>query len=476
MIQPMPYIFKKYYPARNLVFVFGEGLLIFLVINGIFISWTGLAVYGDLLFLYFLRALVVTLVFQLCFYLVDLYDYTIIPKLYDHLLKVLQTFGLGCILLAFIYYLFPVLVISNAVFWSGMLGVGLAILLWRLLYFLALQSGLFTQPIALIGTGRSAAQIVRAIEDKKDSGFKVAAFVNCGRPNRESGSESASLPELERKGVPVYPEIQDLRGLCENRSIEKIVLALDEKRGMLPMHELIQFKFMGIQILDAVGFYEELTGKIMVETVNPSWLLFSEGFYVGRVVRSMKRLLDLVMALSVLILSSPVFILSALIIKLESPGGVFYVQERVGRHGRPFKILKFRSMRTDAESDGPVWAAADDLRVTRFGRLIRKLRIDELPQLLNVLKGDMSFVGPRPERPVFVETLTQRIPFYTFRHVVKPGITGWAQIYYPYGASEEDALRKLEYDLYYIKNLSIGMDISTILQTIKVVMFQKGAR
>jgi len=462
----MPYILKKYYPTRNLIFVFGEGLLIFLMINAVFISWIGWGQYNELPYLFLLRALVVTLVFQFCFYLFDLYDHSVIPKLADHLLKVLQTFGFVCILLALLYYVFPYLNISDKVFWTGLLAVGLTIFLWRLAYFWALEHRLFTQPIALIGTGSSAAQILESIEKKQDSGFTVAAFVK---------GKSAEVA-IESKGAPVFSEIHELRDLCQNRKIEKIVLALDEKRGMLPMHELIEYKFMGVDIIDAVGFYEELTGKIMVENVNPSFLLFSDGFYVGRVQRVGKRTVDLLAALAVFLVTSPFFVLSALIIKLESPGRVFYSQERVGEHGKPFKVLKFRSMREDAEKDGPVWATADDARVTRFGRFIRKVRIDELPQLINVLKGDMSFVGPRPERPVFVEELAQHIPFYNIRHMVKPGITGWAQIYYPYGASEEDALRKLEYDLYYIKNLSIAMDISTIFQTIKVVLFQKGAR
>jgi sugar transferase (PEP-CTERM system associated) len=462
----MPYILKKYYPTRNLVFVFGEGLLIFLTINAVFLSWLGWLSYNEGLFLFFLRALVVTVVFQLCFYFFDLYDQSVIPRVADHMLRVLQTFGFGCILLAFVYFLFPHLNISDAVFWSGLVAVGLAIFFWRLLYFWALEHRLFTQPIALIGTGTSAAQIANAIESKSDSGFKIVAYVQ----------ESPAGNELNGKEVPVFPQISDLRELCERCEIEKIILALDEKRGRLPMHELIQYKFMGIEILDAVGFYEELTGRIMVESLNPSWLLFSEGFYVGRVRRLLKRTVDLGAALAVFLVTLPVFVASALIIRFESPGGAFYLQERTGEHGRPFNVIKFRSMRADAEKDGPVWAAADDNRITRFGRFIRKSRIDELPQLINVLKGDMSFVGPRPERPVFVENLAQRIPFYNIRHMVKPGITGWAQIYYPYGASEEDALRKLEYDLYYIKNLSIAMDLSTIFQTIKVVLFQKGAR
>ncbi len=462
----MPYILKKYYPLRNLVFVFGEGLLIFLVINTVFVSWIGWTAYKEFLLLFVLRALVITFIFQLCFYFFDLYELLVIPRFADHLLTLLQTFGFGCIVLAFIYYIFPWLNISDHVFWTGLAAVGLIIVSWRLMYIWVLANRLFTQPIALVGTGKSAAQISKAIRSKHDSGFKIVAYVK-GR-NSET--------EVNSRSIPILSGIAELRTLCENRAIEKIILALDEKRGMLPMHELIEYKFMGIEITDAVGFYEELTGKIMVENLNPSWLLFSEGFYVGRFQRVKKRTLDLLVALSIFILTLPVFILSALIIKLESPGGVFYIQERVGKHGRPFKVFKFRSMREDAEKDGPVWAAADDERVTRFGRFIRKVRIDELPQLLNVLEGTMSFVGPRPERAVFVDQLVQRIPYYNIRHMVKPGITGWAQIYYPYGASEEDALHKLEYDLYYIKNLSIAMDLSTIFQTIKVILFQKGAR
>ncbi|MFO7823500.1 MAG: TIGR03013 family PEP-CTERM/XrtA system glycosyltransferase [Cyclobacterium sp.] len=321
-----------------------------------------------------------------------------------------------------------------------------------------------TEPVALVGTGWFAGRIVSAIEDKKDSGHKVVAFVG----DRTSPAVT--------KGAPVFESISDLFDLCERRAVEKVVLAMDERRGKMPMNELIQLKFMGIEILEAVGFYEKLTGKILVEKVDPSWMLFSEGFYMGRMTRMLKRIVDISAASGMLLVSLPVLLISAVVIKLESPGGVFYLQQRVGKKDRVFNIIKFRSMREDAEKDGPVWAAQEDNRVTRFGGFMRKTRIDELPQLINVLRGDMSFVGPRPERPVFVSELAQKIPFYSIRHSVRHGITGWAQIYYPYGASSEDALRKLEYDLYYIKNLSIGMDLATIFQTVKVVLFQKGSR
>jgi sugar transferase (PEP-CTERM system associated) len=459
----MPYLFKKYYPWRNLLFVLGEGALVFIVINIVLISWVGLSDFQFFLSFYVFRAVVVTFVFQLCFYYFDLYDLKIIPSLPDHMLQVLQTLGFACIILALIYYLFPFLIISTKVFWCVLSAAGMAVFFWRFFYFKILERRMFVQTIAVIGTGKFAGEIVGAIEKKKDSGFKIVTFVGNKR--------SPVVPA----GIPVFREISELKELCEQRAIGKIVVALDEKRGM-PLHELIQYKFLGIEILGAARFYEELTGTIPVKRVNPSWLVFSEGFYVGRMKRMLKRTIDILAASTVLLICLPICAVTALIIRLESPGGIFYRQERVGENGKLINIIKFRSMRADAEKNGPVWASTDDDRTTKLGRFIRKTRIDELPQLYSVLKGDMSFVGPRPERPFFVKELEKKIPFYSNRHVVKPGITGWAQIYYPYGASEEDALRKLEYDLYYIKNLSIAMDLLTIFKTIKVVLFQKGAR
>lgn len=460
----MPYILKKYYPARNIIFVLGEGGLIFCTITFVHFFSTGEGQFFDSIGLSALRATVVTLSFQLCLYYFDLYDLSRIPSISDSLTRVLQAFGFGCIVLSLLYYLFPVLIISTLIFWVGFLAVCLSIFLWRFVYFWMLERRMFTQPIAIVGTGLLAGSIASAIESKKDSGYKIAAF---------AGEDA---PSFQTNLVPLYRGVSDLYSLCTKRSVEKIVLALDERRGHLPMEDLIAYKFMGIEIVDGVGFYEELTGKMPVERVNPSWLLFSDGFHVGRMTRFLKRVQDVVLSVFGLIVALPVIVVSAIIIKLESSGPVFYLQERVGQRGKIFKVIKFRSMRSDAEKDGPVWASKSDDRVTRFGGVMRKLRIDEIPQMLNVLAGDMSFVGPRPERPVFVAELEKKIPYYSIRHMVKPGITGWAQVYYPYGASEEDALRKLEYDLYYLKNLSLGMDVWVIFQTVKIVLFRKGAR
>jgi sugar transferase (PEP-CTERM system associated) len=322
---------------------------------------------------------------------------------------------------------------------------------------------MFVQPIAVIGTGIFAQEILDAIDKNKDSGFKIVVFV--GDPN----------PSIIQKNLAVIDNIKDLRDYCLNRVIGKIVVALDEKRG-IPLYELIQYKFLGIEIVDGARFYEEVVGRIPVHRINPSWLVFSDGFHVSRLKKLFKRILDISAAMSGILVFFPVFLLTAFLIKLESAGGIFYFQNRVGENGKIFKIIKFRSMRKDAEINGPIWAAENDSRVTKIGRFIRKTRIDELPQLINVLRGDMSLVGPRPERPEFIENLAKDIPFYNNRHVVKPGITGWAQIYYSYGSSIDDALHKLEYDFYYIKNLSIVIDLMIIFQTIKVVLFGKGAR
>jgi sugar transferase (PEP-CTERM system associated) len=251
---------------------------------------------------------------------------------------------------------------------------------------------------------------------------------------------------------------------------------LSDRRGKLPIEQLLKAKMNGVRVEDATTTYERVTGKILIDDLRPSWLIFSEGFRVSRWTRLMKRSIDLPLAAALAIVSFPAMVLTALAIWLESGGPVLYCQERVGENGRLFTLCKFRSMRHDAEQAGrPVWATAGDDRITRVGRVIRKSRLDELPQLWNVVRGDMSFVGPRPERPYFVNELARAIPFYQQRHAVKPGITGWAQVKYRYGSSLEDAMEKLRYDLYYIKHLSITFDLTIVFDTVKVVLFRKGA-
>jgi sugar transferase (PEP-CTERM system associated) len=266
--------------------------------------------------------------------------------------------------------------------------------------------------------------------------------------------------------------------MAQRLAVDEIVVALTERRaGSMPLRQLLDCKVSGTKVYDLNTHFEKTLGQIRIDFLNASWLIFGDGFNQGAWRTAVKRVFDLVSASILLLGTAPVMLVTALLIKLESPGPVLYRQERVGQNGRNFSISKFRSMRTDAEKDGkPVWAAANDSRVTRVGNVIRRLRIDELPQLFNVLRGDMSLVGPRPERPFFVEQLTQEIPFYALRHSVKPGVTGWAQVRYPYGATVEDSLEKLQYDLYYVKNHTLFLDLVVLMETVGVVLTGKGAR
>ena len=461
----MPYILNKYYPIRNLFFFVGEGLLIFSGLNLGYFFYRGPGSYTDAIGLYGFRALVATFVFQLILYFFDLYDLGKKISTAESIARTVQAFGVGCIVLAIIYFLFPVFMLTSVIFWYGYAIICLCIFGWRFSYNYVLDKRMFSQSILILGAGNMASEIAGEIQGRRDSGYKISGFIGEGNP-------ACSF----FKGIPFFPKPEDLMGLCQEHHVQRIVVALDDRRGATPIKELLSCKLAGVPIEDGISFYEGLAGKIIVEKVNPAWLIFAEGFKKGRIVAFSKRTIDIFFSLFGLLVTFPVTLISAIIVKLESPGGIFYFQERVGEKGKVFNVIKFRSMRADAEKDGPVWAMKNDMRVTRFGAFIRKARIDEIPQMWNVLKGEMSFVGPRPERPVFVKELNTKIPYYSLRHSVKPGITGWAQICYPYGASEEDALRKLEYDLYYIKNMTFQMDLWIIFQTIKTVLFQKGSR
>jgi len=281
--------------------------------------------------------------------------------------------------------------------------------------------------------------------------------------------------DIESKPV-VIGDYSQIFSICQEREVDRIIVALDERRGKFPLEQLLFCRLKGIRIDDGVAFTEELTGKLSLENIHPSSLIFSEGFKRSSIFKSLKRALDIIVSLLSLMLFTPLILIILLAIRMDSKGPVFYRQERVGEDEKKFNLLKFRSMNVDAEENGPVWAKVDDERVTRVGQIIRKLRFDEIPQMFNVLKGEMSFIGPRPERPFFVDSLKNEIPFYSERHVVKPGITGWAQISYQYGASKEDALEKLKYDLYYIKHMSLILDLMILYETIKIVFWGKGAR
>jgi sugar transferase (PEP-CTERM system associated) len=330
-----------------------------------------------------------------------------------------------------------------------------------------LGRGLLKKRILVLGKGTQATRIAKLVETGQNEYFTPLAFVET------PGRSGYTRPEVDRGSAD---EPDGLLELSCSLGVSEIVVATDDRRG-LPVRQLLHCKLAGIKVTDFLDFWERETRTVDLDALKPSWLFYSDGFRCGPVEEFLKRAFDIVVSSSLLVLTLPLLVLTACAIKLESTGPILYRQARVGLHGRTFTIFKFRSMRIDAETDGrPRWAAERDPRITRVGGVIRKLRIDELPQILNVLRGDMSFVGPRPERPFFVKDLTKAIPYYEERHWVRPGITGWAQINFPYGASTDDARRKLTYDLYYVKNRSLFLDALILLQTARVIFWNHGAR
>jgi sugar transferase (PEP-CTERM system associated) len=354
-----------------------------------------------------------------------------------------------------------------------MVGVGIVIVLiacWRFGYSLLLIRGLFNQQIILLGSGDLTRKIREEIKARRDCGYTVAMEV----------PETVEDADPERPAEVSLICRHKFEGLCElsrGLGIEKIVVSFREKRRTLPTQELLRCRVDGIDIIEGNSFYEMLTGKLLVEFINPSWLIFSSGFQKSRVRRFVKRTVDLILSVALLIALSPFFLLVAVAIKLDSPGPVFFSQMRVGARRRLYRMHKFRSMVRDADKlSGPAWAQENDRRITRVGRVLRRFRIDELPQLWNVLKGEMSIVGPRPEQEAFVQELGEIVPYYRERFSVKPGISGWAQVNFGYCASISDSIEKLNYDFFYIKNMSIMMDLMVILRTIKILIFGHGVR
>ena len=378
--------------------------------------------------------------------------------------RLLVAVSLGIIGLTFVDFLF-----GGHNFWRStlayaMLGSVTALVMNRLIVGGILGVSAFRRRVLVLGAGLRADRL-RKLSERPESGFVIVGYV----------AMTESQPEVAE--AINRSAIHNLTRHVENLGVSEVVLALEERRNALPLPDLLRIKTTGVHVNDFSSFIERETGRVDLDTVNPSWLIFSDGFSSGRAISSVaKRLFDITASLLLLALTAPLIVLFAALVKLDSKGPAFFRQNRVGLYGQDFAVIKLRSMRTDAEANGAQWAIKDDPRVTRLGRFIRKVRIDELPQTWSVLKGEMSFVGPRPERPEFVADLEQQLPFYAERHMVKPGITGWAQINYPYGASIEDSRHKLEYDLYYAKNYTPFLDLLILLQTLRVVLWHEGAR
>lgn len=378
--------------------------------------------------------------------------------------RLLVAVSLGIIGLSFVDF-----VLGGHNFWRSTLAYAMAgsvvlLVMNRLVVGGVLGASAFRRRVLVLGAGNRADRL-RKLSERPESGFVIVGYVAM------TESEPVVEEAINRSAI------HNLTRYVDNLGVSEVVLALEERRNSLPLPDLLRIKTTGVHVNDFSSFIERETGRVDLDTVNPSWLIFSDGFSSGRAISSVaKRLFDIFASALLLALAAPVIMVFALLIKLESKGPAFYRQVRVGLYNQPFDVIKLRSMRNDAEAAGAQWAQKDDPRVTRLGKFIRKVRIDELPQCWSVLKGEMSFVGPRPERPEFVEDLEQKLPFYAERHMVKPGITGWAQINYPYGASIEDSRHKLEYDLYYAKNYTPFLDLLILLQTLRVVLWHEGAR
>ncbi|MDE8651031.1 TIGR03013 family XrtA/PEP-CTERM system glycosyltransferase [Novosphingobium album (ex Liu et al. 2023)] len=378
--------------------------------------------------------------------------------------RLLVAISLGIIALSFFDFL-----IGGQNFWRSTLAYSMAfgivfLILNRMVLGSMLGTSAFRRRVLVLGAGNRA-QRLRDLGDKPEAGFVIVGYI----------AMSESSPVVEE--AIARSAIHNLTRYVENLGVSEVVLALEERRNALPLKDLLRIKTAGVHVNEFSSFLERETGRVDLDTVNPSWLIFSDGFSAGRMFSSAaKRVFDVTASAILLLLTAPLIVVFALLVKLDSKGPAFFRQTRVGLFGQNFDVLKLRSMRTDAEVDGAKWASKDDPRVTRVGRFIRKVRIDELPQAWSVLRGEMSFVGPRPERPEFVADLEEQLPYYAERHMVKPGITGWAQINYPYGASIEDSRNKLEYDLYYAKNYTPFLDLLILLQTLRVVLWHEGAR
>ncbi len=416
------------------------------------------------------KLLFMVVAMQLMFYLFDLYDLPATRRYRRVFAGIIKSLGTATVLLSILFYAVPQLEVGRGMFLIALALTFLVIAGWRLaVSWVSGHASLgVRERVLILGSGTQAVETARATLENRHAGFHIVGFVD-------------NKPELVGQSL-INPSVLgltvEISELVEKHQVDRIIVALEDRRGsgVFPTEELLNLSLSGrVAVEECACYYERLTGKIATELLRPSWLIFSRDNRLTDITYHLRRILNLALALVGFAFALPVMALVAMAIKLESHGSVFYTQERVGKNGRLFKIIKFRSMSADAEKDtGPIWAEKADPRVTRVGRLIRKLRLDELPQFINVIRGDMNFVGPRPERPVFVEQLSEMIPYYQQRHLIKPGLTGWAQIKFPYASSVEDAFEKLRYDLYYIKNRSLLLDGFIVFETIKTVLFGKG--
>ena len=461
-------LLNAYFPRRTFFLGISEGLLTGLAFIAAAIARLG-ATDASVMLSYeqgFLKVVVVAAAFVLCMYYFDLYDSAILSNRREVLSRLVQVLGTACLVLAILYYVYPPLELGRGIFLIGTAFVAVLLFLWRRLFLVINSASRFADRVLILGDGLLAEPLSREISQRPELALNVIGHIS---EQNEGGGENWSLQDDDR--------VADLPRYVRSHRVDRIIVAMSDRKGRLPVEQLLAVKSRGVLVQDATEVYEAITGKVPLESLRLGWLLFSPSFSDFRFVLIYKRLAAVLVSLIGLLLSLFLLPFIALAIKLSSPGPILYRQKRVGREGIVFNCYKFRTMRADAEADsGATWAADDDPRITKVGSFLRTSRLDEIPQLWNVLIGDMSLVGPRPERPEFVEWLSREILHYNVRHTIRPGITGWAQVRYKYGSSIEDSKEKLRYDLFYVKNISPGFDLLIVFYTVKIILLGRGAK
>jgi sugar transferase (PEP-CTERM system associated) len=460
---------NRFFPLRCAVCFFVEGGIInvsvivsFLILQGGGVDGTTLQYFDAIL-----SGMVVAFFCQTCMYLLDMYDLNISQSWGELFFSLLFAVGVVCIGIGGLTYLIPEFGIEGKMYYLTILFVAVFLMLWRIAFDFYLARIAPKESILILGTGEMARAMGEEVRRRERFGFRLAGYV---------GGETDNTVRAVAGG-DIIGSYADLQDIVRRNRIRKVVVAIDERRGGYPVEELLSLRVKGCQVLEWPGFFEKLSGRIAIDNLSPSDFIFQEGFRKSRFLLYSRRLVSLLASFFLLVPLLPILLVVAVLIKLDSSGPVFYTQERVGKAGRFFRIVKFRSMRQDAEEDGgPRWASVNDPRITRFGKFLRMSRLDEVPQLINVLKGDLDLVGPRPERPAFVKQLSRTIPYYSLRHTVRPGLTGWAQVMFMYCGTLEESKQKLQYDLFYIKNMSVKLDLLILFKTIKIVLLARGSR
>jgi sugar transferase (PEP-CTERM system associated) len=456
-------IFNVYYPARTLVLLTGEVLVVSLSFLLAAVLQFGQDSYLVLSYeqgVY--KILAITALVVLCSYYFDLYAPQLLTSRGETWFRLLLVLGTSSFMLAGVGYYFPGFMLGQHADVFGLVILTIGLLLWRGGYAWLLRQPYLSERIYVLGSGDRAQRLVEALRSRKDLGMEVVGWAGA---IGNGGSDRDSLAAA-------------VRGLMNSdRPVDRVIVALSDRRNTLPVRELLDLRLNATKVEDATSLLEKISGKIEIESLHPSALIYSDGFRLGSGFLFARRVVSFLVAATVLLVTLPLIPILMLLVKLTSPGPIFFRQQRVGRQGELFTLYKFRTMRQDAEANsGAVWAGKNDPRVTAVGGILRKTRLDELPQLWNVLVGKMGFVGPRPERPEFVAWLTEKIPYYNLRHIIRPGLTGWAQVRYQYGASLEETKEKLQYDLYYIKHMSLSLDLLIMFETIKTIIRRRGAQ